>query len=339
MRLIVPMGGRGTRLRPFSHTTPKTLLPLAGATVIERILRAVRIAVPRPLDEVVFVLNPADRLTDVPDRLRAACAREGLEAAVATQSEPLGTAHAIASAGDKLDGEVVTVWSDTLFSTDGAAALDAPEPADLVAWTVEVDDPSRFGVAVRDDAGRVTRLVEKPQTLVSRETLIGVYYVRDGAALRRTIEDMVARGATGAGDEYQLTDALDALVQGGARMRTAAVASWLDTGTLDAYRDTVRTLLDREGTTRDGTEEDAVIVPPSYVGPGAVVRRAVVGPHAVVEAGAVVEDAVVQRSVVFADARVESAVLDGALVGERAHVAGQPSAPVVGADAVTDASR
>lgn len=333
MRLIVPMGGRGTRLRPFSHTTPKSLLPLAGATVVERILRAVRAAVPRPLDEAVFVLNPADRLTDVPARLGAACAREGIAASFATQDEPLGTAHAIGCAGDKLSGEVVTVWSDTLFVPEAAVDLDAPEPADLVAWTVEVDDPSRFGVAVRDEAGRVVRLVEKPQTLVSRETLIGVYYVRDGARLADTIAAMIARGATGAGGEYQLTDALDALVQTGARMRTASVASWLDAGTLDAYRDTVRDVLDGQGTRLDGSVEDAVVIDPVYVGAGAVVRRSVVGPHAVVEAGAVVEDAVVRRSVVFADARVEAAVLDGALVGERAEVRGQATAPVLGDDA------
>ena len=120
-------------------------------------------------------------------------------------------------------------------------------------------------------------------------------------------------------------------------MRTAPVTSWLDTGTLDAYRDTVRAVLDAEGTTRGGDVEDAVVLDPSFIGPGAVVRRSVVGPHAVVEAGAVVEDAVVRRSVVFADARVEAAVLDGALVGERAAVTGRPAGPVLGDDAAADA--
>lgn len=334
MRLIVPMGGRGTRLRPFSHTTPKALLPLVGATVVERIVRAVRAAVPRPLGEVVFVLNPADALGDVPERLRAACGREGLAVSVAVQDAPLGTAHAVGCAGDKLDGEVVTVWSDTLFSSARPAPLGPAGGAgpDLVAWTVEVDDPARFGVAVRDEAGRVVRLVEKPQTPVSRETLIGVYYVRDGAALREQIGGMVARGETGAGGEYQLTDALDALVRGGAEMATEPAATWLDTGTLGAYRETVRAVLDAEGTTDEGEAHDAVVIGPSYVGPGAVLRRSVVGPYAVVEGGATVEDAVVARSVVFAGARVASAVLDGALVGPRARLAGAPSAAVLGDD-------
>ena len=115
-------------------------------------------------------------------------------------------------------------------------------------------------------------------------------------------------------------------------MRTEAASSWLDTGTLEAYRDTVGTVLDLEGRV-EGELEDAVVIEPSYVGPGAVVRRSVVGPHTAIEAGAVVEDAVVRRSVVMAGARVEAAVLDGALVGERARVAGRPAAPVLGDDA------
>lgn len=329
MRLIVPMGGRGTRLRPFSHTTPKALLPLAGSTVIERILRAVREAIPRPVAEVVFVLNPADTFTDIPARLKAACARQGVPAFIAAQPEPLGTAHAVLCAGEKLDGEVATVWSDTLFAVASPVDLDG---ADAVAWTAEVDDPSRFGVAVKDAEGEVVRLVEKPQELVSRETLIGVYYVRDGAALRQEIERMIARGATGAGGEYQLTDALNALVQRGVRMRTAPVTQWLDTGTLDAYRDALRAVLEAEGTVVLGDVEDAVVIDPSYVGPGAVVRRAVVGPYASVEAGAVVERAVVARSALFEGARASGVVLDGALVGAGARADGSSSSPVLGDD-------
>lgn len=332
MRLIVPMGGRGTRLRPLSHTTPEALLPLAGATVLERTLRSVRAAVPRPLTEVVFVLRPTDRRGDVPDRLGAVCAREGVEAAFAVQDEPLGTAHAVVCAEDKLDGEVVTVWPGTLFSGAGAVDLDAPEPADLVAWTAEVDAPGRAGAAIRDDEGRLVRLVEAPPALAAHEALVGVYYVRDGARLYDTIRAMIARGATGADGEYHLTDALDALVQTGARVRTAPVDAWLDAGTLDAYLATTRAVLDVEGRVEGGVE-DGVVIEPSYVGPGAVVRRSVVGPHAAIEAGAVVEDAVVRRSVVLAGAHVADAVLDGALIGERARVAGRPAASVLGDDA------
>ena len=336
MRLIVPMGGRGTRLRPLSHTTPKALLPVAGKPAIERSLAAFADALPRPVTEAVFVLNPADRHTDVPDRLEAACAAVGVGAAFAVQTAPLGTAHAVASAGAKLDGEVLTVWSDTLFRPARRADLDGGPggAADLVAWTLEVADPRRFGVVARDGAGRVVGLVEKPPDARFTETLIGAYYVRDGAALREVADRMVAEGRPGAGGEYQLTDALDALVQGGAHVQTEPVAEWLDVGTVPAYLDAVARTLDREAGAQDagGVGEGVTVVPPVYVGPGAVVRRSTLGPYAAVEGGAVVEDAVVQNAVVFADATVRECKLDGAVVGRRAAVRGWSGSALLGDD-------
>ncbi|PAP76007.1 sugar phosphate nucleotidyltransferase [Rubrivirga marina] len=330
MRLIVPMGGRGTRLRPLSHTTPKPLLPLLGRPAIVRILDAFAAGLGRPVDEVVFVTGP-DASADVRGALTAACEAHGLRAAFAVQPEPLGTAHAVACAGAALEGEVLTCWADTLFAPAGPAPLGA---ADLIAWTVEVEDPRRFGVAVRDEGGRVVRLVEKPQTTEHRETLVGAYYVRDGAALRTVLDDMLASKATGAGGEYQLTDAYDRLVQNGARMETAPVARWLDTGTLDSYRQTVRALLEAGEADPAGLGPEAEgVEAPSFVHPEAVVRRSRVGPYAMIEAGAVVEDAEVRDSVVMAGAAVRRARLAASVIGERAVVDGLSGTFVLGADA------
>lgn len=331
MRLIVPMGGRGTRLRPLSHTTPKALLPVAGRPAIERSLAAFADALARPVDEVVFVLNPADRHTDVPARLIEACASVGVEAAFAEQDEPLGTAHAIGCAGDKLEGEVLTCWSDTLFRAERQADLsDAP---DLIVWTLDVADPRRFGVVARDGAGRVTGLIEKPPDARFTEALIGPYYVRDGAALRAEIERMLAEGRTGAGGEYQLTDALDGLVQSGARVQTEPVAEWLDVGTVPAYLDCVARTLDREASAPSRLGGDVTVVPPVYVAPGAVVRASTLGPHVAVEAGAVVEGSTLRRAVVFAEAAVIDSDLDGAVLGHRARVRGGAGSVRLGDDA------
>ena len=325
------MGGRGTRLRPFSHTLPKPLLPLLGRPAIVHILDAFAGALGRPVEEVVFVLGP-DAGTEVRRALTAACGTHGLTAAFALQPEPLGTAHAIACAGDKLEGEVLTCWADTLFTPEGQ--LDVGE-ADLVAWTVEVEDPRRFGIAERDAAGNVVRLVEKPQEPTSNETLIGAYYVRDGAALRRVVDEMIESGATGAGGEYQLTDAYDRLVQQGQRMITAPAARWLDTGTLASYRATVRALLEAGEYERHEVDaSDAIVVQPSFVHPEATVRRAVVGPYAAIEAGAVVEDAVVRGSVLMQEASARRVVLDEALLGQRASAQEVAGAFVLGDDAV-----
>ena len=331
MRLIVPMGGRGTRLRPFSHTTPKPLLPLLGRPAIVHILDAFAGALGRPVDEAVFVLGP-DAASGVRDALTAACEGHGLRAAFAVQPEPLGTAHAIACAGDALDGEILTCWADTLFTPARGAAPLASGDVDLVAWTVHVDDPRRFGVVARDASGRVVRLIEKPTTAEWTETLIGAYYVREGAALRAAVDGMLASGATGAGGEFQLTDAYDRLVQSGARVATAPAARWLDIGTLASYRETVRALLDAGEYEASGARGESVVVAPSYVHPDADVRRSVVGPYAAIEAGAVIEDAVVRNSVVMAEATVRRSTLSGALLGVRASASGANGALVLGDD-------
>ena len=333
MRLIIPMGGRGTRLRPFSHTVPKPLLPVVGRLAIARILDAFAGALGRPVDEVVFVLGP-DAGAGVRDALSAACEAQGLGAAFAVQPEPLGTAHAIACAGDKLEGEVLTCWADTLFTPTGA--VDFTE-ADLIAWTVEVEDPRRFGIVERDAEGRVVRLVEKPQQPTSSETLIGAYYVRDGAALRRVVDAMLAEGATGAGGEYQLTDAYDRLVQAGHRMVTAPAARWLDIGTLASYRAALRTLLDAgEYAWWPDTRTSVVTVPPSFVHPTARIRHSLVGPYAVVEAEASVEDAVLRNTVLMEGAVVRRSVLENALLGRHAQAVGVTGSLVLGDDAVVE---
>ena len=335
MRLIVPMGGRGTRLRPLSHTTPKALLPVAGRPAIARTLEAFEDALARPVDEAVFVLGPADRHTDVPDRLREACRAAGVGASFATQEAPLGTAHAIGCAGDKLEGEVLTVWSDTLFRARGPADLSGAP--DLVAWTLEVADPRRFGVVARaeppagGERGQITGLIEKPPDARFTEALIGPYYVRDGAALRRVIEEMLASGATGAGGEYQLTDAYDRLVRAGARAHTEPVAEWLDVGTVPAYLDAVARTLDREG----GAPHlpGVTVRPPVYVSPEARVTGGTLGPYAAVEAGAAVSGSTLATAVVFGGARVEDSRLDGAVLGHRAVASGAEGSVLLGDDA------
>ena len=330
MRLIVPMGGRGTRLRPLSHTTPKALLPVSGRPTIARSLAAFADALPRPIQEVVFVLSPSDEHTDVPDRLGAACRTVGVSAAFALQAEPLGTAHAIASAGEKLKGEVLTVWSDTLFQV--ARRADLSEAPDLIAWTLDVADPRRFGVVARDGEGRVAGLVEKPPDARFTETLIGAYYVRQGEVLRDAIDRMLSEERMGAGGEYQLTDALDALVQSGARLQTEAVTEWLDVGTVPAYLDAVERVLDREGGAPD-LGEDVTIRPPVFVDPEATVRRSTLGPYVTVGAGATVTDADLRHAVVFEGASVTGATLDGAVLGHRAVVEGANGSVLVGDDA------
>ncbi|MDT0631795.1 sugar phosphate nucleotidyltransferase [Rubrivirga sp. S365] len=317
MKLIVPMAGRGTRLRPHTHVTPKPLLPVVGRTMVERIVETFVDSLPRDFDEAVFVLGP-DFGDEVRDQLTEICSRFGIEASFGVQETAEGTAHAIAQAGDKLDGECVLVFADTLFTMDQAPDLDA----DAVVWVMEVEDPSRFGVVVKDGE-QITDFVEKPETPISNEAIVGIYYVKEGERLGREIQHLMDEDVRGKGGEFQLTDALDRMLKDGATFKTARVTEWLDCGTIPAIKSTSQIVLDHEGEARtEGTVENSQIIDPVFIAEGAVVRDSVVGPYAAVHGGATIESSAVRNTIVFGEASVEGSSLDGSMVGHHAAVRG-----------------
>ncbi len=316
MKLIVPMAGRGTRLRPHTHVTPKPLLPVVGRTMVERIVETFAEAI-GDFEEAVFVLGP-DFGDEVRQQLAEICGRFGIEASFGVQETAQGTAHAIAQAGDKLDGECVLVFADTLFVMDQAPDLDA----DAVVWVMEVEDPSRFGVVVKD-GDRITDFVEKPDRPISNEAIVGIYYVKEGERLGREIQYLMDHDVRGKGDEFQLTDALDRMLKDGATFKTARVTEWLDCGTIPAIKETSQIVLGKDGENRkEGTVENSQIIEPVFIGEGATVRDSVVGPYAAVHGGATVVESAVRNTIVFGDASIDSSALDDSLVGHHAEVRG-----------------
>lgn len=326
MKLVIPMAGRGTRVRPHSHVTPKPLVSVRGKNMVERIIETFSRVLPGGLDEGVFVLGP-DFGAAVRDQLRAICERNGMTAHFAVQETALGTAHAVGCAGDHLEGEGITIFADTVFDMEPGVDL---EGADVVAWVKHVDDPSRFGVAVRE-GDRVVKLVEKPQELISNEALIGIYYVRDLAVLRREIQYLIDHDVRGKGGEFQLTDAFDRMIQDDAVFTTATVTEWLDCGTIPALMDTTKHLLTKEqDAPSEGTVKNSILHQPVYVGPGAVVTNSIVGPNVSIEANALIQGSIVRDSIVFAHGEVHNAMLSDSLVGQHAEVWGTPARLNVG---------
>lgn len=316
MKLIIPMAGRGTRVRPHSHVTPKPLLNVRGKSMVERIVQTFMDVLPRPITEAVFILGP-DFGEGVREQLREICKGYGIAAHFAVQEQALGTAHAVHSAADHLSGEGIVVFADTLFAMDKVLSL---EDADAIAWVKHVDDPSRFGVAVREGE-RIVSFVEKPSTPISNEALIGIYYFKSLEEFGRQIQRVIDEDIRGHGREFQLTDALDLMLKDGKVFKTASVTDWLDCGTIEALADTTKIILEKErGEASEGTVENSIVIQPSFIGKGAVVRDSVVGPNASIEAGAVVERSVVRDTIVFSKGRVADSALRDSLVGQHAEV-------------------
>ncbi|TVP48951.1 MAG: nucleotidyl transferase [Gemmatimonadales bacterium] len=317
MKAVIPLAGRGTRLRPHTLTTPKPLVHVAGRPVMSYILDDL---IDLGVTEVIFVIG---YLGDV---VKEYVAREypTLTAHYVVQDVQDGTAGAVKLAEPFADGgELLILFVDTLFDADLslARALD-PEWAGVI-WAKEVEDYQRFGVIVTDEHGAMTRIVEKPTEPVSKLANIGLYYIRDTDLLFRGIDHVLAAGLASTG-EYYLTDAFQYMVDHGARIRTAPVGGWYDCGKVDALLETNAHLVatSRGGISPDAVVEGTEIVEPVRVEAGARLRGGTVGPNVTIEAGAVLEDAEVRHSIVGANARLVGVRLTDSMIGAEAHLEG-----------------
>jgi len=332
MKLIVPMAGRGTRVRPHSHVIPKPLLSVRGRKMVARIIDTFARVLPGHLDDGVFVLGP-DFGAEIRRQLEEICAERDMAAHFVIQDPALGTAHAVQCAGDHLTGDGVVVFADTVFDMEPGVKL---EGADVVAWVKDVDDPSRFGVAVRE-GDRIVAFVEKPKKLISREALIGIYYIRDLTELRGAIQYILDNDVRGPGGEYFLTDAFDRMLKQGKTFKTATVTEWLDCGTIEALSDTTFHLLEKEQDDSSGARlENSVVIPPVYVGPNASVVDSVIGPYVSIENDARITGSVLSRTIVFEHATVERSLLANSLVGRYAEVREGPRSVNIGDHSVLD---
>jgi len=324
MQVVLPLAGYGKRMRPQTWSKPKPLVSVAGKPVLGHVLDTLEAASP---DSYILITGwLGEQVRDY-----MASEHPQLTARYVVQEELKGQAHAIYLAKEWLKGPTLIVFVDTLFA--GNVRNLGSEGEDGIIWTKEVPDPRRFGIVVVED-GYIKRFVEKPSTTEHRQAIIGAYWVRDGEALIRATETLMASGRS-LGGEYYLADALQAMVDEGARFVTRPVSVWEDCGTPEALLHTQRYLLDH-GHHREVPVEDAVLVPPVHVADGAVIRRSVIGPYVSVGNGARVEDSVVRDSVIEAGATVSRQVLANSLVGRQAIVGGDVRSVNIGDDAVLE---
>jgi len=314
MKAVIPLAGRGTRLRPHTHHIPKPLLKVAGKPVLAYILDDLRAV---GVEEIVFVVGY------LRDRVEAWIDRNypDLRAHYVLQEVQDGTAGAIGLAEPFVDEELLVVFADAVLEVD-YAVLDSlgSEYAGMI-WAKEVEDYQRFGVIVTDDDGTMTRIVEKPKEPVSRLANIGLYYIRDHELLFEGIHHTLAQ-APGPSGEFYLTDAFQYMVDQGSKILTAPVRGWWDAGKPGTLLETNAHLV---ATTRGGVDESATIVDAEIVEPvrieaDVVVRGGRIGPNVTLERGARCSDSVLSDSVIGEESTVEGAELRDSIVGAHAVV-------------------
>lgn len=316
MKIIVPMAGRGSRLRPHTLTVPKPLIPIAGKPIVQRLVEDIAKVAKDPIDEIAFIIG--DFGPEVIESLEKIAKELSAKASIYTQDEPLGTAHAIKCAEDSMKGDVVIAFADTLFRAD--FILD--KTSDGVIWVKKVENPSAFGVVKLDDYGFITDFVEKPKKFVSDLAIIGIYYFRSADKLMEEINYIMDNDIKVSG-EFQLTTALENLRKKGAKFTLGKVDDWMDCGNKNATVETNSKILEYE---KDEMQhhpasariENSLIIPPCFIGEDVVIVNSKVGPHVSLGKGTQVVSSNLDTSLIQEHTLINHANLSNSMIGNNA---------------------
>ncbi|WP_159946360.1 sugar phosphate nucleotidyltransferase [Polaribacter septentrionalilitoris] len=332
MKIIVPMAGIGSRLRPHTLTVPKPLTVIAGKPIVQRLVEDITSVVDQKIDEIAFIIGPSSKgfPSNTSEKLIKIAEELGAKGSVYVQEEALGTAHAIFCAKESLSGPCVVAFADTLFKAD--FKLDAN--ADGAIWVKQVDDPSAFGVVKLKD-GYITDFVEKPKDFVSDLAIIGIYYFKDGGKVREEIQYLIDNDLRENG-EYQLTNVLESLKQQGAKFIPGTVNAWMDCGKKDPTVDTNKQVLGFEQEAGNNLVADDVvlnnseIIQPCFVGENVVLNNTKIGPYVSIGANSIVDDSTIVNSLIQNNVVISNADLDNAMIGSHAKYNGKYTSVSIG---------
>lgn len=315
LKVVIPMAGLGTRLRPHTWSKPKQLIGLAGKTVLGHVLDTFS-TLPDSMDiELVNIVGYlGEQIESYMDEYYPQ-----LDSHYVVQENPKGQSHAIFLAREYLKGPMLMVFADTLIETD-LSFLDH-EIADAVAWVKPVPDPRRFGVAEVGENGWVNRLTEKPQDTSNNLAVVGFYYFKHSEDLVAAIEEQIRQNVQLKG-EFYLVDAINIMLQNGLKMRVQRVDTWLDAGTSEALLETNHYLLDngRGNCFEPEVRENVVIIPPVFIHPSARLEQCVIGPHTSIGENCTVRSSIIRNSILEEEAQVSDVVLEDSLIGRRAQI-------------------
>jgi glucose-1-phosphate thymidylyltransferase len=308
VKVIIPLAGKGTRLRPHTHTTPKPLLRVGGRPVMSYILDDLQ---ELGVNEGVFITGY------LKEKIEEYMAREypDFQARYVEQPVQNGTAGAVQLAQPFIDSDVLIIFVDTLFDADLSLVRRLPDDSAGVIWAKEVEDYQRFGVIVRDDDGNMKRIVEKPTDPISKLANIGLYYIRDWQLLFEGI-DATMEGPKGRSGEYYLTDAFQYMIDRGAKIRVEEVGGWYDCGQLETLLDTNRHLLEHGRARKPDGARNARFVAPVRIAEGVTIDAAEIGPNVTIESGSIVRGSKLRDTIIGADTTVENATLHDSMIGD-----------------------
>ena len=314
MKAIIPVAGAGTKLRPHTYTQPKALIPIAGKTILSFIVDQLQEA---GITEFIFIVGYlGDKIKDYVSQTYPE-----LKAHFVYQNERQGTGHAIELTRNIVAGdEVFVVLGDTICEYDIQEVINSPYS---MLGIKKVDDPRHFGVATINEAGFVEQVVEKPSIPKSNIALVGLYKIKESDILFECLQHLFTNNTAEAG-VYHLTDAIDCMIQRGAKFQAFKVKNWFDCGKKESLLESNATLLKKFGgnTSEEHNYPHTIIIPPVSIAPGCEISHSIIGPHVAIGANTHIQHSIVRDSIIGSYTHLFEVVLDNSLIGSDASVKG-----------------
>lgn len=314
MKVIIPVAGIGSKLRPHTHTQPKALVPVAGKPILSHIVDNLLDA---GIKDFIFIIG---YLGDKIETYLRTTYPE-MKAAFIIQEPREGIGHAVWLAKSEVDQneELVIALGDTVFDVDLKTALELPFSA---LGVKRVEDPSHYGVAEVDEQGVITHLVEKPAIPKSNLALVGLYKIKETRLLMESIDELVTRNLRSY-QEFQLTDAMDIMIRKGAIIHTFPVENWYDCGNKESLLETNAVLLQKYGESIDSSRfENSIIIPPVSIPENCIIRNSIIGPRVSIGEKTIVQNSIVSDSIIGSFSQLENAVLHQSVIGSDASLRG-----------------
>jgi len=312
MKVIIPIAGTGLRMRPMTLNVPKCLLPIAGNTIIGHILAKLE---DMSVSEYIFIIGYLGN--NVESYIKAEYPH--LSAKFVWQREPQGLGEAINLCGDFLAEKepVLIILGDTLFEADFSSLK---MNSGNVLYVREIEDPKRFGVAKVNASGKVELLVEKPQEFVSNKALVGIYFISDTAALKKSLGSLISNNIKTRG-EYQLTDALQDMLKNGCEFTTGSISQWLDCGTPEILLESNRCLLANVHQPDLETRfPDCKFEQPCFVGNQTELSNCSIGPFASIGENCKIKGTAIENSVISSGCTLSNSSMRNSILGENSSV-------------------
>jgi glucose-1-phosphate thymidylyltransferase len=309
MKAIIPVAGIGKRLRPHTLNIPKALLNVAGKPILGHIIDGL---LDMGVTELVPIIGYKGEL--IREYLLAAYC---VPMTFVEQTEPKGIAHAVSLAREYADGsELVIVLGDTIIKTDFSSI---PKEGSYVLGVREVAEPQRFGIC-EVEGGVVRRIVEKPEHPKGNLALIGLYYFIDSTPLFAACAKVIDENIMTKG-EYQISDALQIMIDRGVEFRPYRIDRWYDCGKVETLLETNRILL--EEMKLNGSRDGSIVIPPCYIDSGSTIVSSIIGPYVSVAKACEIRNSIIENSILNEGSSIENVILEGSVVGAYAEVAGR----------------